>query len=54
MIIVLILSPVIGSELLSGLAGLGGVALWYLGLFLFRDALKGEYVFVMTPIRETE
>ena len=42
------------TGVLSGLAGLGGVALWYLGLFLFRDALKGEYVFVMTPIRETE
>lgn len=50
LIIVLFLSPVAGSELVAGLAGLGGVVLWYLVLYFFRDALKGEYVFVMTPV----
>ncbi|MGN0201322.1 MAG: SoxR reducing system RseC family protein [Candidatus Cryptobacteroides sp.] len=53
LLIVLLLSPLLGSELLSGLAGLGGVALWYLALYFFRDALKGEYEFVMTPLRDT-
>ncbi len=45
MILVLSLSPVIGNELWTGLAAIGGVALYYLVIWLLRDRLKNEFVF---------
>ena len=35
------------SEPAAGLGALGGVALYYLFLWLFRDRLKNEYVFTI-------
>jgi sigma-E factor negative regulatory protein RseC len=34
-------------ELVSGLAGLGAVALYYLVVWLLRDRLRNEYVFTI-------
>jgi len=45
LILVLSLSPFLKNELLVGLISIGGVALYYLGVFLFRDNLAKEYVF---------
>ena len=45
MILILSLSPVIGNELLLGLVAVSGVALYYLGIWLFRDRLSDEFVF---------
>ena len=45
MILILSLSPVIGNELLLGLVAIAGVALYYLGIWLFRDRLSDEFVF---------
>jgi hypothetical protein len=45
MILILSLSPVIGSELMLGLTAVSGVALYYLGIWLFRDRLSNEFVF---------
>ena len=45
MILILSLSPVIGNELLLGLVAIAGVALYYLGIWLFRDRLSNEFVF---------
>ena len=45
MILVLSLSPVIGNEVWTGLAAIGGVALYYLVIWLLRDRLKNEFVF---------
>ena len=45
MILILSLSPVIANELMLGLAALAGVALYYFGIWLFRDRLSNEFVF---------
>ncbi len=45
MILVLSLSSVIDNELWTGLAAIGGVALYYLVIWLLRDRLKNEFVF---------
>ena len=45
MIFVLSLSSVIDNEVWTGLAAIGGVALYYLVIWLLRDKLKNEFVF---------
>lgn len=45
MILVLSLSFVIDNEVWTGLAAIGGVALYYLVIWLLRDKLKNEFVF---------
>ena len=45
MILILSLSSVIGNELLLGFVAIVGVALYYLGIWLFRDRLSDEFVF---------
>ena len=45
MILVLSLSSVIDTEVWTGLAAIGGVALYYLVIWLLRDKLKNEFVF---------
>ena len=45
MILILSLSSVIGNELLLGFVAIVGVALYYLGIWLFRDRLSNEFVF---------
>ena len=45
MILVLSLSSVIDNEMWTGLAAIGGVALYYLVIWLLRDKLKNEFVF---------
>ncbi len=45
MILVLSLSSVIDNEVWMGLAAIGGVALYYLVIWLLRDKLKNEFVF---------
>ncbi|MBR5834749.1 MAG: SoxR reducing system RseC family protein [Bacteroidales bacterium] len=45
MILILSLSSVIANELMLGLAALAGVALYYFGIWLFRDRLSDEFVF---------
>lgn len=35
------------SELATGLAGIGAVALYYLAIWLLRDRLRNEYVFTI-------
>ena len=35
------------GEVVSGLAGLGAVGLYYLGLWLLRDRLRNDYVFTI-------
>ena len=45
MILVLSLSSVIDNEVWTGLAAIGGVALYYLVIWLLRDRLKNEFVF---------
>ena len=45
MVLILSLSPVIASELLLGFVAIAGVALYYLGIWLFRDRLSNEFVF---------
>ena len=45
MILILSLSLVIANELMLGLAALAGVALYYFGIWLFRDRLSDEFVF---------
>ena len=45
MILILSLSSVIGNELMLGLTAVSGVALYYLGIWLFRDRLSNEFVF---------
>ena len=34
-------------EVVAGLAGIGAVALYYLGVWLLRDRLRNEYVFTI-------
>ena len=45
MILVLSLSSVIDNEVWTGLAAIGGVALYYLVIWWLRDKLKNEFVF---------
>lgn len=45
MILILSLSAVIGHEVYTGLIAIGGVALYYLGIYLFRNRLARDYVF---------
>ena len=45
MILILSLSAVFESEVATGLASVGGVALYYLVIWLFRGRLKNEFVF---------
>ena len=45
MMLVLSLSSVIDNEVWTGLAAIGGVALYYLVIWLLRDKLKNEFVF---------
>lgn len=45
MILILSLSSVTVHEVYAGLAGIGGVALYYLVIYLFRDRLANDFVF---------
>ena len=45
LILILSLSPVIGNEAYTGLAAIGGVALYYFIIWLIRDRLENEFVF---------
>lgn len=45
MILVLSLSSVIDNEVWTGLTAIGGVALYYLVIWLLRDKLKNKFVF---------
>ena len=45
MILILTLSAVIGNEFLVGGLSIGGVALYYLCIWLLRDRLTDEFVF---------
>ena len=45
MILILSLSSVIADELLLGSVAVAGVALYYFGIWLFRDRLSDEFVF---------
>lgn len=45
MILILSLSAVISNELVLGLVAIAGVALYYFGIWLFRDRLSNEFVF---------
>lgn len=45
MILILSLSPVFKNEYLCGLAAIAGVAIYYFGIWLFRDRLSNEFVF---------
>lgn len=45
MILILSLSGFMESELLTGLLSVAGVAVYYFGVWLFRDKLSDEFVF---------
>ena len=45
MILILTLSAVIGNEVITGLVSIGGVAVYYLIIWLLRDRLQNEFVF---------
>ena len=45
MILILSLSSVIGNELVLGLVAITGVAIYYFGIWLFREKLSDEFVF---------
>ena len=45
MILILSLSAVFENEFLCGLAAVAGVAVYYFGIWLFRDRLSNEFVF---------
>lgn len=45
MILILSLSSVTVHEVYAGLAAIGGVALYYLVIYLFRDKLAKDFVF---------
>lgn len=38
------------AELVSGLAGIGALALWYLGVYLFRSRIASGYAFTIKKI----
>lgn len=50
MILILSLSVVHVHELVCGLAGIAGVGLYYFLIWLFRDRLADEYVFVIRKL----
>jgi len=45
MILILSLSSFIENELLTGLFSVAGVAVYYFGVWLFREKLSDEFVF---------
>jgi sigma-E factor negative regulatory protein RseC len=45
MVLILALAPVVEKEIMRGVYALGGVALYYLVVFLFRGRLANEIVF---------
>ena len=45
MILILSLSSVTGHEVYTGLIAIGGVALYYLIIYIFRNRLARDYVF---------
>ena len=45
LILILSLSPVIGNEAYTGLAAIGGVALYYFVIWLIRDKLENGFMF---------
>ena len=45
MILILSLSAVLENEFLCGLLSIAGVALYYFGVWLFKDRLSNEFVF---------
>ena len=45
MILILSLSSVFENEYLCGLVAMAGVAVYYFGIWLFRDRLSNEFVF---------
>ena len=45
MILILSLSALIANEIVLGLVAIAGVALYYFGIWLFRDRLSNEFVF---------
>ena len=45
MILILSLSNVFENEYLCGLVAMAGVAVYYFGIWLFRDRLSNEFVF---------
>ena len=47
MILILSLSEILDSQLLCGLASLGGVALYYFIIWLFRSRLQNEFGFYL-------
>lgn len=49
MILILSLSSVTVHEIYTGLISIGGVALYYLMIYLFRDRLAKDYVFYIRP-----
>jgi sigma-E factor negative regulatory protein RseC len=51
MILLLILPPVLHSDLWVGLACVAGIGLYYLVLWMFRKHLKKEFIFTIEKIR---
>ena len=47
MAVILALSALHVRDYLAGLAGIGAVALYWLGVWLLRDRLRNEYVFTI-------
>lgn len=47
MILILSLSPVIGHEIWTALISIAAVAVYYLGIYLFRDRLANDCVFYL-------
>ena len=45
MILILSLSSVFENEYMTGLVSIAGVALYYFGIWLFKDRLSDEFVF---------
>ena len=45
MILILSLSSIFENELMTGLGSLAGVAVYYFGIWLFKDRLSNEFVF---------
>ena len=45
MILILSLSAVLDNEFLCGLLSIAGVAVYYFGIWLFKDRLSNEFVF---------
>lgn len=51
MIIILSLSSLSVDEILTGLCAVAGVAVYYLAIYLFRDRLAKDFVFVVKDRR---